>query len=262
MAGELRFATYVTERSAHAIEFVVADRDGDNVPERIRYAWSGTAGDPLSRTNDDGTPSPLLDAVQQFQFTYTVDTDTDTIATTSEAGRGLLANDVDVPRKTKKTHVTSAEWFAPDDRSRRFRCRPAGRHCLVGNPHRAEFSAKTKRGQTRLRAFMRSAGEPNDGPTGEVPDQVYDSHGTDLVDNPVWTSRRTSVGSIPELSLHRIYSLAWTGRGGRRRDQLCTTTIARAAYWRRSTPAPPGKRCRPAVPSSGCTVRTRRPDPM
>ena len=48
MAAELEFATAFSERSVWAVEFFVPSRDGDNTPERIRYEWSGTAGDPLT----------------------------------------------------------------------------------------------------------------------------------------------------------------------------------------------------------------------
>ena len=50
IAGELLYATSIAEVTANAVTFTVADRNhGDPGPETIRYDWSGTAGDPLSR---------------------------------------------------------------------------------------------------------------------------------------------------------------------------------------------------------------------
>ncbi len=42
MAGELFCARSLSERTATAVTFTVADRDNDAVAETIRYAWSGT----------------------------------------------------------------------------------------------------------------------------------------------------------------------------------------------------------------------------
>ena len=52
---ELREAKYFTERGANAVAFTVADRSGDGSPESIRYAWSGTPGDPLTRQYNHGS---------------------------------------------------------------------------------------------------------------------------------------------------------------------------------------------------------------
>jgi Tfp pilus assembly protein FimT len=70
LAADLRYARYVTERTAHTITFVVRDRNGDGSSERIRYAWSGTAGDPLTRQYNGGSAATVLENVQQFDLTY------------------------------------------------------------------------------------------------------------------------------------------------------------------------------------------------
>ena len=46
--GELQYAVSFTERSNHAVEFTIADRNCDDADETIRYAWSGAAGDLIS----------------------------------------------------------------------------------------------------------------------------------------------------------------------------------------------------------------------
>ena len=44
LTGELNFALTVSELTATAVTFTVADRNNDGVDETIRYAWSGVAG--------------------------------------------------------------------------------------------------------------------------------------------------------------------------------------------------------------------------
>jgi Tfp pilus assembly protein FimT len=70
LAADLQYARYVTERTAHTITFVVRDRNGDGSSERIRYAWSGTAGDPLTRQYNGGSAATVLENVQQFDLAY------------------------------------------------------------------------------------------------------------------------------------------------------------------------------------------------
>ena len=48
--ADLQRATGFTERTANAVTFTVPDRTGDGRPEKLRYAWSGTAGAPLTLT--------------------------------------------------------------------------------------------------------------------------------------------------------------------------------------------------------------------
>lgn len=71
---ELRYAIAITERSSNVIAFVVHDRNGDGVPERIRYAWSGTAGDPLTREYNGGSAVEVAKNVSEFALGYYIDT--------------------------------------------------------------------------------------------------------------------------------------------------------------------------------------------
>jgi hypothetical protein len=70
IASELRTALTVTELSATAITFTVPDRTGDGNPETIRYAWSGKAGDPLTRQYNGGPAATILDSVQSLSLAY------------------------------------------------------------------------------------------------------------------------------------------------------------------------------------------------
>ena len=54
LLADLEFALAFSEKTDHALTFTVPDRDGDFISETIRYAWSGTPGDPLTRQYNGG----------------------------------------------------------------------------------------------------------------------------------------------------------------------------------------------------------------
>ena len=72
--SDLQFAKSLVQRSATAVEFSVADRDADAMDEIIRYAWSGTPGDPLTRQHNSQTAIDYLDNVHVFGYTDHVET--------------------------------------------------------------------------------------------------------------------------------------------------------------------------------------------
>ncbi len=63
-------ALHFSERTATAIAFTVPDRDGDDVPETVRYSWTGTAGAPLLMEYNGNSAEVLIDDVQQFDLSY------------------------------------------------------------------------------------------------------------------------------------------------------------------------------------------------
>jgi type II secretory pathway pseudopilin PulG len=67
---DLTFALSFTERTATSAEFTVPDRTGDLVPETIRYAWSGVAGQPLTREFNGGAPVNVIAKVDDFDMNY------------------------------------------------------------------------------------------------------------------------------------------------------------------------------------------------
>jgi hypothetical protein len=79
IAEDLALAKYVVEQTATSVTIVVADRTGDGQPDRIRYAWSGDAGDPLTYQLNDTNPVALLDAVEVFDLSTTSKTHTRTV---------------------------------------------------------------------------------------------------------------------------------------------------------------------------------------
>jgi len=90
---ELEFATGFTERAAHAVTFTVADRSGDAAEETIRYAWSGAAGDPLTRRYNGGAAVAIIDDVRECELTYDLKVVTDEPdAARNESAEMLLAS--------------------------------------------------------------------------------------------------------------------------------------------------------------------------
>lgn len=70
LLAELQNALFISERGANAIAFTVADRDGDGRHERIRYAWAGKSGDPLTRAYNGATAVEVIEGVDALDFTY------------------------------------------------------------------------------------------------------------------------------------------------------------------------------------------------
>lgn len=70
IAEELAQALYVIDQSQHAVTFVVNDRTGDGVPDRLRYAWSGNEGDPLTYQLNSQDQVTLIETVEVFDLSY------------------------------------------------------------------------------------------------------------------------------------------------------------------------------------------------
>lgn len=68
LMADVSVAVSFTERTTRAITFRVPDRSGDGMPETIRYAWSGTVGDPLTYQYNSGTVVNIATGVQAFNL--------------------------------------------------------------------------------------------------------------------------------------------------------------------------------------------------
>lgn len=69
LSTELESAVYITEHTATTLGFTLPDRDGDGIAERVRYAWTGTPGGPLTRQYNGGTVTVLSSSVSLFNLT-------------------------------------------------------------------------------------------------------------------------------------------------------------------------------------------------
>jgi type II secretory pathway pseudopilin PulG len=90
LAAELQYAVSIKDYSASMIEFTVADRNGYGTPETIRYEWSGTLGDPLTRQYNGATVVEVLDAVQEFNLSYDLEAISDEVMPENESAETLL----------------------------------------------------------------------------------------------------------------------------------------------------------------------------
>lgn len=115
--SDIRFATSVTEDTSKAFTFTVADRTGDSTPETIRYAWSGTPGDPLTRQYNGGAAVNVVPSVNSFNLSYQKLGHSTTVSTTTtwDSGEVLFSSFngwsgvVGLP---STTNLTTASWAA------------------------------------------------------------------------------------------------------------------------------------------------------
>ncbi|MEO1007659.1 MAG: hypothetical protein AAFX79_03780 [Planctomycetota bacterium] len=70
MTADLRLAREFLESNPNSVTFTVPDRTGDGIEDRLRYAWSGTPGDPLTLSMNDATPVAIVDAVDGLGINY------------------------------------------------------------------------------------------------------------------------------------------------------------------------------------------------
>jgi prepilin-type N-terminal cleavage/methylation domain-containing protein len=116
MASELRYALAINQRSATMIEFTVADRNSDGLPETIRYEWSGTAAAPLTRQYNGGTAVDALSDVREFSLSYDTETISEEIPQGNESAETLLVGytaSADYHDYTIKESYWCAEYFLP-----------------------------------------------------------------------------------------------------------------------------------------------------
>jgi len=92
IVAELQYAIAVNQRSATLIEFTVADRNSDGTPEVIRYEWSGTAGDPLTRKYNAGAAVNVLSDIREFSLSYDLQTISTEIPQGNESAETLLSS--------------------------------------------------------------------------------------------------------------------------------------------------------------------------
>ncbi len=68
LMADVSQASSFSERTPRSITFTVPDRDGDEAPEVIRYAWSGVVGDPLTYQYNGSAAVAVATNVQAFHL--------------------------------------------------------------------------------------------------------------------------------------------------------------------------------------------------
>jgi hypothetical protein len=224
LAADLRFATLVIEQSPYVLDFVVADRNGDGVAERIRYQWSGTAGDPLTRSLGGATPTTVLESVQEFQITPTLQSSTTTLTTTRESSEVVLAGNAGVVGSVPRG-ISTTEFSAQQINPATF-LSAAPANATGWNATRIEFFAqKVGIYAGTLVVQLRPAGDPNNGPTNHALGQVSIPE-ANLSASFNW-NLATFSSPVTGLQLHRRYVIAFSGLGGSTYDaQLYVNDLA------------------------------------
>lgn len=156
MVAELQYAVTVTQRSDRVIQFTTADRNGDTLPDTIRYEWSGAAGDPLTRKFNAEAAVTVLPNVRTFSLSYDLQTTTTTTTTAGgESAEMLLASYDSAPADYADYTIKSGQWY-----SEYFRpVLPDG--TLVWKVTRVRFYAKQSSflgGETRVQLQTLTAG--------------------------------------------------------------------------------------------------------
>ena len=107
IAAELQLALSFIFRDSDTVEFTVADRTGDQVAETIRYDWSGTVGDPVTRQYNGGPVANVIEAAEEFELIYdtTIVNEQESTESAEVLLDGLLS-----PLETKAYTITSTFW--------------------------------------------------------------------------------------------------------------------------------------------------------
>ena len=110
MVEDLEQARYITGGSVNSITFVVDDRTGDGLPDRMSYAWSGIAGDPLTLTINGSPPTALVQNVRAFSLRGAVATRTDRVPASSEVSNTQLLFAHNTASSPASISITSNSW--------------------------------------------------------------------------------------------------------------------------------------------------------
>jgi hypothetical protein len=205
LTDELQYATLLIGQDPKILEFVVADRNTDGTSEKIRYAWSGTSGDPLQKTVNGGTPITVLETVTNFNATYLLESKTTTLTTTTESAETSLVSNVSSPSGTDSAigaNKQVAQLFTVPSASA-----PVG--AIGWKATRVRFNAsKSSSDSETLVVQLRAAGSFSTGPTSHVLGEVYVAEST-LSGGLDW-NWAVFANPVRELAFNREYAMTWS----------------------------------------------------
>ena len=110
LLSEVQYTISINSYSATMVESTVADRDGNTLPETIRYEWSGTPGDPLTRQYNAGTVVNVLDGVQEFNLSYNLEPLSDEVMGENESAETMLIS-YDSTENLTGYRVRPSNWY-------------------------------------------------------------------------------------------------------------------------------------------------------
>jgi hypothetical protein len=109
---ELRLAKTIDEMTPTAITFTRPDMDGDGSDDLIRYAWSGAAGDQLTRATKGGDAVTILEDVQAFELDYLLKEGSDQVPGDPEESAETLLAYHEGSFNLSEVHVHDNLWWA------------------------------------------------------------------------------------------------------------------------------------------------------
>ncbi|MCH7701820.1 MAG: type II secretion system protein [Planctomycetes bacterium] len=116
MRREIGHAITVTGLTANHIEFTHPDITGDATDDVIAYAWSGWAGDPLTRSLNHGTDQALIPRCNSLVFKIATRDRVDSAPEISETAELLIASHdiypADYPYTVAQSPVSSSSYMA------------------------------------------------------------------------------------------------------------------------------------------------------
>lgn len=175
LSEDLAMAMYIPERGTNSVTVVVADRTGDGLPDRLRYAWSATAASPLTFELNDQSPVALMEKVDQFVLSYNLESQVATIPAPPAESAYNVATAVDA----KDFQIKEEDWVGQT-------LTPAA----IGSEtqyqiQRVRFMAKQDGGDSGVISVELQSADGSGLPTGTVLDSV-EINESDLAEDYDW----------------------------------------------------------------------------
>ncbi len=221
ISDELRYATIIFQQTPQILEFVVADRNNDGTAEKIRYEWSGTAGDPLRKTINDGTPVDVLTSIYDFSMVLQQTSKTTTLTTTTDSAETVLAANANVVGSNLRD-IDATNFSAQQVNPAYFSSVPA--NAISWNATKIDFVGRQNSSASEtLTVQLRSSGDPiqppssadpNDGPTSSVLGQVNIPESSLYSGGSGGWNTVTFASPIRNLALNRIYEVVFMQASG------------------------------------------------
>jgi prepilin-type N-terminal cleavage/methylation domain-containing protein len=222
ISDELRYATVITQQTSQILEFVVADRNNDGTAEKIRYEWSGVAGDPLRKSVNGATAVDVLTSVYAFNVILQQKAETTTLTTTTDSSEAVLLGNAGVVSGNFR-EVGTSNFFAIQIVPAALTGLPA--NALSWNLTKIEFHGKQNGSATEtLTVQLRHTGDPNDAPTNSVVGQT--TLAESLISAAYDFNTATFPNGIRNLVFNRFYQVVFLQQSGSGKSLMLTSNDA------------------------------------
>lgn len=210
ISDELRCATVITQQTSQILEFVVADRNNDGTAEKIRYEWSGTAGDPLRKTVNGGTAVDVVPSVYAFAVTLQQKAKSTTLTTTTDSAETVLLANTNVIASSSRD-IDASNFAAQHIYPLSFSGVPANATCW--NCTKIEVHGKQSSPATEtLTVQLRPTGDPYETPAGGALGSA--SVAESAISATAAFNTITFSSPIRNLSLNRAYEMVFLQQSG------------------------------------------------